>query len=108
MESEVRQRRKRTNVTRSSQHGPRHPATVHAPQPDENAEENGAAPETARGDPGRAVQAAPRQWFVLPACVSWLSMALGLSLLVAASVTHATYMFSLHENDLWFSNIKVG
>ena len=43
-------------------------------------------------------------WRLLGGWVWWL---LGVSVCMAVGYKHSSYMYQLHENQLWFSNIKV-
>jgi Mg2+/citrate symporter len=38
---------------------------------------------------------------------SYINLTIGLIVMVACGVIHKKYMYTIHENALWFSNIKV-
>ena len=40
--------------------------------------------------------------------LGWVNTLLGVTVMVILSFKHASFMATLHENDMWFTNIKVG
>ena len=45
---------------------------------------------------------------VLWAFLRGVNVAVGVTVMVVLGYVHANFMATIHENDMWFSNIKVG
>ena len=94
--SEVRKRKKRSNITHTSGHSHQEVPAVGASQPQWD-----------RGRHTGGLETPQERASALTRFLGWVSFVIGITLMVVAGLKHAAYMYTLHENDLWFSNIKV-